>query len=621
MKHIDEKIVESGEWLVEEDVSLDSLVIKEGATITAPEGKDVYLVWFGTGREILPGEYRGDVKISVKDSFTLPTGGLCRTALPQNYHTGILINDGEVIEKNSVFATVKGGSVTGTEINDVTIRSTSPTFNGITIRGDSNVTINRARVYLDGDHGNDFVGYGSGIHCAGTSHVTINDSDLRSFGVIRNTLHVGEKSKVVVNNSKLIGYSPEDRGMNPTWEMGIRGSSRATMIVDFAELEYNNCYISGNGWGLISIDGGLKNAVVLKDCKMELLGARARGYGGYSIGDSIITLDHCDMDVQGYAMLVGANALIPGIIEAKAVFTNGSKIHSDQYGVKVYFTRAASVILDKGTVMDTDESSFVAMGCHADLDLDDVQLHPGNGVIMQLMDSSFTGLGMHPYIAHIGKEDTYIPGRNLTVADPDMDVIMNLSNMEVEGDFLNSSTNLDVTDPQDESTVEVYRYPEMDYGYAPLKFDMEHSNPVDGMKWLRVSDEFNPTNPEQLNDEAMHGPRNLDVNLKNAKVTGVMSSATAAFREGLTMIDVRNCEELNSVTQTPAETINNGVLVTMDATSVWTVTGDCYITSLIMEEGAVLNGKDGKSVKMTVDGKEVPVAAGTYTGKIKLELL
>ncbi len=618
MKYLDEKIVDSGSWLVEEDTTLNSLVIGEGASLSAPEGKEVFLTQFGVGKEIRPGDYKGDIVLSVVDSFSMPCGGLCRTALPKNYQTAILIEDNEVKENNSVSAVVKGGSVTGTEINDITIRSTVEGFNGITIRGDSECTINRARIYLDGDHGNDYVGYGSGIHCAGTSRVTINDSDIRTFGVIRNTLHAGEKSKVVVNNSKLFGYSPESLTMNPTWQLGLRGSSRAAMLVDFADVEFNNCYISSNGWGTVSIDGGFKNRIYFKDCNLELLGARARGYCTFAIGDTDITYDNTNVDVQGYGMLMGASAIIPGVVESRGIFTNGSKIHSDLYGMKIFYTKAGTVKMDKGVVIESDEASFIASSCHATLDLDDVTLKPGNGIILQLMDNTYTGLGAHPYIAHVGKEDEYIPGRDLALADPTQDVFVNFSNMETCGDLLNSTTNLDVTDPQDESTVEIFDYNEMDYEFEPLDFDMENSFPISSMRWLRVSGDFNPT---QENDVAMIGPRNMVVNLKNASLTGVVSSAKAAYRDGLTIVDVRDLEELDTVVQTPAEAINNGTIVSIDADSVWTVTGDCYLTCLKMDEGAKLVGAEGKTVKMTVDGTETPIQAGTYTGKIKLELL
>ncbi|MCD8143782.1 MAG: hypothetical protein LUD79_00325 [Oscillospiraceae bacterium] len=114
------------------------------------------------------------------------------------------------------------------------------------------------------------------------------------------------------------------------------------------------------------------------------------------------------------------------------------------------------------------------------------------------------------------------------------------------------------------------------------------------------------------------GAKNMDVQLINAKLTGMISAATAAYKEGLTQIRQSNCEELSNITQTPAAPINNGVIVSVDAQSVWTVTGPCYLTKLTLENGGTICAADGKTLKMTVDGKETALQPGVYTGMICL---
>ena len=100
----------------------------------------------------------------------------------------------------------------------------------------------------------------------------------------------------------------------------------------------------------------------------------------------------------------------------------------------------------------------------------------------------------------------------------------------------------------------------------------------------------------------------------------MISSATQAYREGLNLITEKNREELSNVTQTAAPTINNGVVLSLDQDSVWTVTGTSYLTALTLEEGAKVTGVDGRPLTMLVDGAETPIAPGTYTGKIALLL-
>lgn len=115
-------------------------------------------------------------------------------------------------------------------------------------------------------------------------------------------------------------------------------------------------------------------------------------------------------------------------------------------------------------------------------------------------------------------------------------------------------------------------------------------------------------------------PKNLALNLQNTRLEGVVSSATQHYREGIRFLEETIREELSNVTQTPAPTVNNGVLVRLDENSVWTVTGDSYITSLTLAEGAVVQAPAGRNLKVTVDGAETALTAGTITGKIHLTL-
>ena len=102
------------------------------------------------------------------------------------------------------------------------------------------------------------------------------------------------------------------------------------------------------------------------------------------------------------------------------------------------------------------------------------------------------------------------------------------------------------------------------------------------------------------------------------KVIGVISSALQCYREGLTEITEANRLELSNITQTPAPTVNNGVVVSLDEKSLWTVTGTSYLTSLTIARGAAVAAPHGKALTMTVDGKETAPAPGTYIGEIVL---
>ena len=133
-----------------------------------------------------------------------------------------------------------------------------------------------------------------------------------------------------------------------------------------------------------------------------------------------------------------------------------------------------------------------------------------------------------------------------------------------------------------------------------------------------ASDEMGGSITARHHGDDLKGAKNLGLNMVRSTVTGVISAAKQYYREGLNLITPDNREELSNVTQTAAKPVNNGVVVSLDAASKWIVTGTSYITALCIAEGAVVAAPEGKSLRMTVDGTDTPVAPGSYVGLIEL---
>ena len=112
-------------------------------------------------------------------------------------------------------------------------------------------------------------------------------------------------------------------------------------------------------------------------------------------------------------------------------------------------------------------------------------------------------------------------------------------------------------------------------------------------------------------------PNNLLIDLKATSLTGVISAAREHHRDGLRYIEETIREELSNVWQTPAEAINNGVIVSVDKKSSWTVTGTCYLTGLHLAAGGQVLADSG-TLEMTVDGIPTAIVPGSYRGKIEL---
>jgi hypothetical protein len=105
---------------------------------------------------------------------------------------------------------------------------------------------------------------------------------------------------------------------------------------------------------------------------------------------------------------------------------------------------------------------------------------------------------------------------------------------------------------------------------------------------------------------------------ENTNITGVITASQA--RHAKSSITAEDYKLLGEVTNTPGPAVNNGVIVSLDDRSTWTVTGTSYVTSLTIAGGATLAAPEGRKVTMTVDGEETAVEAGTYKGDIVISV-
>ncbi len=582
-------------WLVDEDVEYEELTITETAVVTAPEGKFVALTVDGMGRELEPGHYVGQVKLSVSDGYLMEPHGLMNAnQIARYFHTAVCVEDGKVVGEKCIPAILCGGTVTDSAMEDVYIGSTEESFNGIMVAGDSEYTINRVKMDLEGFGDNDFLGVGAAVTAIDKAKVTINDSRFTMSGVTRCAVHVGGDSCVTLNNCDIENISPDsDRLGFFSWQVGFLGTNRLTQLTDNATVVYNNCRLKTNGWGVCSIDGsdeGVK--MLLKDTTLELSGPRAHGYGAFCIGENEVTFDHCEADVNGYPMmLMGMQGL------GRANILNGSVIRGRRFGALVAGDDN-SIFTIADSRFDTGKACLCVKGSATVIDVKNCDMRSGDGVILQMMDTDEAGMTSMEFLVPVGEVDTPIPGRDLSAVSEKEDVILRLNDMEVEGDFFNSTTNIRAYERGALGTPGPFH----DTLIGPVNF-------------------FDGPPPDMPVPPDHRGPKNLGVELKNARVTGRISAAGQAYRDGLTRITEENRLEMSNVRQWAQESVNNGVCVTLDKNSVWTVTGDCYLTALTLAEGAALAAPAGKTLKMTIGGEEISVAAGEYAGKIKLEVL
>jgi hypothetical protein len=586
--------------VVPETVHLSRLVIGAQGKLTAPDGKRLTLTVNGVSTPCTPGTYEGDVVLTVTDEFIVRTVRFGEIT-DANYRMAVCVKDGKYLPQHSVAAAVQGGQVGDGQLDGITIESNEWDFNGVYVTGDGAYTINDINIHFVGDGTDDFVGLGAGIAASGNAKLTVNRANIRTEGITRGALFVGGNSEVTVRDSELSLQSyvptPEQlaegaklqRMMEPPWAMSIRGNGRTLNLGQFGKATFERCHITSNSWGVLSVDGAQVNRMYVKDSLIELIGTS--GYGSFSIADDLNydyhalgelgcldVFDHTEVRVPTYGIIMSLGT-------AGGEYKNGSKVFSGRHGAFI-FRNSGSLKVSSGSGFYTKECSFLVKGSNVTIEADDAHLEPENGVILRLMDNDDTGMEGYPFLVPVGETDVPEPGRDLTQADPLEDVFVTLSNLEATGDLYNSTTNLKAC----------MRVPPRPADAPPLP---------------------DPGQVRGFIGDGLQGAKNLDLHLINAKLTGRISSAKAAYAPGVTKITKENCEELGEITETVAPAINNGVILTLEGDSCWTVTGKCYLTALNLGEHATIRSSTG-TLRLLVNGVEAPLMPANYRGSIEL---
>ena len=590
-------------WVVGESCHFSELTLGPSAQVVPPKGKRLTMTVNGIGTPMEPGTYTGDVVLTITDEFVIRTVRFGEIT-DASYRMGVCITDGKYRPEYSVADIVRGGQVEDGRLSGITIQSREWDFNGIYVTGTGEYIVDDVSIELEGDGTDDFVGLGAAIAASGQAKLTINRANIHTKGITRGALFAGGSSEVTVNDSELslVSYVPTQqqldegkklqRMMEPPWSMSIRGNGRTTNLAERGTLTLNRCHVTSNSWGVLSVDGAQVNRMYVKDSLIELLGES--GYGAFSIADDLCydyaafgdwgcmdVFDHSEVRVPTYGIIMSLGT-------AGGEFKNGSKVYSGRHGAFI-FRNCGILKVNSGAGFYTKGCSFLVKGSNVRIEVDNAVLEPKNGVILRLMDNDDTGMEGFPFHIPVGEEDRKEPGRDLFHAQEWEDVFLSLSHMCAEGDFFNSTTNLKACT-----------------NVPP-----------------RPADAPSPPDPGQIRGflgEELQGAKNLSMTLNAAHIIGRISAAKAAYKTGLTTITKENCEELGEITETPAPAVNNGVIVSMDAESVWTVTGTCYLTALQMQEGAKLQTREGRTLTMWVDGACVEIRAGCYQGEIELRV-
>jgi hypothetical protein len=601
--------------VIRQTTHLHRLTIVRGCTLMAPardsltltvNGVETGQVLTATGGAVtrsIPGTYRGDVVLTVAQANLVPWQGL---TFP--FRQGLYVDSNGVVNARSVLASVVGGQVSNTEAKNIKIISTGQAFNGVYVTN-SDYMLEKPIIALTGDGRCDFVGYGAAIVGNGTKTRLVGDgANISNQGAVRTGIIADNGANLIVKNSTIQvrdGVLPAD--YQPTvdlaymeaapWMLSIGGNVRATNLLGVnTKATYINSSISSEGWGALSTDSGQNGQLTAIDSNVANTGQEG-GYGSYAIGNATERFLGDHFNVATYATINRGGTVYYGdsthaavalldtelglgltAAEIAALPVRPTIINSQRFGVMWH--GAGSVNVSGGTIVNSKESTFLDKGQQIAISVDGsqgAQLHPGNGIILQMMENDDPGpvmVGGKVVNQGIYHDPTSQPGRvpGFDVsAVHSTDAIATFSNITLNGNFYNG---------------------------------------------MRGGSAANGATAGGGGQAAVSG-ENMVLTFNNSRINGVISATQT--HHSISTITSAQYKQLGEVTNRAHPVINNGVIVNLNSGSRWTVTGTSYLSKLAVAANAAIAAPGGHSVVMTINGVPTTITPGKiYTGSIAL---
>ena len=528
---------------------------------------------------------------------------------------------------------------------------------------DADVTVSGTLVVLDdsqGENTSDFSGQGSATVAYDSANLTLKDLTYYSEGFERGVTVVSQNSTVTIEDSDITvmgndpltnaweGYhSSADQNymISPPWPLGVTGGARIlNMIGTTPKLTIlNSTLVGGQTWGLLSTDSGSSMTINVVDSELISLpeseggsdsgwrifgydeDAYGSAYGSYYIGGPSQYYYGATFDGVTYAAIItGAEIGYYGSSNGTIELTDASgepmgtvqgkgqpTVINGVFGFMQHNSISDGIYVVDGTIINSADAIVIQKAAKGNYIFDNAELNSGTGVLFQMIDNDDDSrIGGMPMAVDPGFDETYsdsklashgigFPGVNydVTTSTGGYDVAVSYANGEYNGNIYNgtgyygkSGDNLNITLGEN----------------AVLNGDIALTSTIKGV----------PYSAEAIKGIEYYGD-DIQYVLLDAEGNETKDAAKAAFiqitdytiNEYFLQGHVQNLLHFNG-----ASTIS----VTVGDGAEWTIADESLITSLVIEDGAVVKGAlvenaDG-SVTITAGSSVIP--AGTYGGKV-----
>ncbi|MFT4198966.1 MAG: hypothetical protein QM601_13880 [Pseudoxanthomonas sp.] len=305
-----------------------------------------------------------------------------------DYAATVFVDDGAIVKNRSDLSKVQG-SLTGSGGRHVTITSNTQHVNGVYTKGrtrftlaDSTVDIAGHSLSADENHG-----VGAGITAGKGSEVVLKNVKIRADGA-HVSAAIAADGVLRIYDSELVSHggqvAEENRApgsgpgfFGPPEPLEMEGTARTVNVIGSGHAYIYHSHISADGWGAVSTDSASKDGVVLEvhDSEVE---ARPAGYGTYADNNCDVKFFDTHFHTHDYTGIISG--------DGKIAFTNVTE-DTAKHGVMLHapgreFQRIATLAITGGEF--TTRQSLVFVKSHnADIVLDGVKAHPGDGAIIK----------------------------------------------------------------------------------------------------------------------------------------------------------------------------------------------------------------------------------------------
>ena len=458
-------------------------------------------------------------------------------------------------------------------IDGLQMESDDFTFNGLVATG-SQVRLQKATIRLGvGSPATDDMSGGAAVNIDDGTVMYISDSDLTVDGSARYVTAAYNDATLVVNNSSVTSTGSNENTADVSEPFSneallISGNARANFSIGATKTYYFNSVCTAEGWAALSTDSATGDGLDLYAYNTEGI-AENGGYSTYADTNCRVWLYGSRLTAAEIACIISKSGQIHAYNAAAAddallAYNEGDTCSEDTalIGGRNAVMIHAPDMMGQG-LWAADCGTFTAENTYIGTSSD----------LVSTKDYSDYGEAVGEYVSYISGDVFLIrsTSANIDLKNVEMDSFNNVLfhtvlNSDSMGNFLAAGDGAQVNP------------------IAISMTDMEVSGDI-------------------LHEDYQ---RNMTVSLDHATLSGnIVSGTVDSWNEKWAQFG-----DVNWVVDDSYDA-RYGVALTLGADSTWNVTGESSLTSLTLEEGAVINGD------VTLDGSPLTVEPGqTYTGEI-----